>query len=344
MRRLQTERLPGGGTAPSIPYCWDFHLVAGVWALDIPMRGAGSVEAGPRAPEQGAWLQTRGYAAPSVFGRISLEPGQLEALIGVLEPRGPSWAAHEARAELDLLDQAGRLDEARTASEVLRDLAPTWDEGRMARVSLLINRCRDAAAAEADLDSLPAGVLSPAERRRLRQSVALLRDDWVTYATVQEATVFEGGRHPWDWETLGLARWAAGDLEGSLRAFEDSTADHPGHREIALRAVEVLFAMGRREEATARIEALAAAGPAHAKTLAWRGWMRRDADPVAAAADYEAALVVDPAQPVARVGRGLLRMAAGDRAGARADLSPFTHCGWADAAEAWRSFCATEAG
>ena len=59
-----------------------------------------------------------------------------------------------------------------------------------------------------------------------------------------------------------------------------------------------------------------------------------------AEADYEASIQLEADQAVARVGRGLLRLERGDIEGARSDLKPFTHCGWTEAADAWRRFLA----
>lgn len=312
--------------------------------LEIPWVDAGGRDAHPSNPAQAAWLAAQGIALDPILGRLALDAGTLARLLGQLEVVGTPWEAHEALDALDALELAGDKEGALAMSERLRDLAPGWDVGRKRRLNLLMHGLRDADAASADLDSLPDGTLPPDEIRRNRQTVALLRDDWVTYAQYASARVEGGEREPWAFETLGLAWWAAGRLDLSLEALREGLALHPGHRDLELRVAEVLEALGRHEEALAHLDALIAGGPPHAKTLALRGWFRRAEAPELASADYAAALALDAEQPVARVGRGLMRLEAGDRAGARADLQPFTHCGWTEAAEAWRRYQAGEPG
>jgi tetratricopeptide (TPR) repeat protein len=274
---------------------------------------------------------------------VDLDAEALARLLEQLEVVGTPWAAFEALDELEALELAGDQAGALAMSERLRDLAPGWDVGRRRRLNLLMHGLRDADAASADLDSLPEGTLPPDEIRRNRQTIALLRDDWATYAQYASARVEGGEREPWAWETLGLAWWAAGRLDLSLEALREGLALHQGNRDLELRVAEVLEAQGRHAEALAHLDALAG-GPPHAKTLALRGWFRRLEAPDLASADYAAALALDAEQPVARVGRGLMRLEAGDREGARADLQPFTHCGWTEAAEAWRRYQAGEPG
>lgn len=341
MRRIQTDRAPGQAERNPWPLWWDFRRTPDGWILEIPFIDAGGSQARPVRPEQAAWLATLG-AIPDRLGRIPLSEALLGSITGALEGVvGPSWEAHEAMDATVACQAAGDVAGALAASERLADAAPTWVLGRRKRLEILIHGIRDPDLAAAELDRL-GGVLEPDEIRRERQTVALLRDDWVTYANMQAEMISDGLREAWAWEVLGLAWWAAGDLDRAMAALEAGLTEHPGHRELALREAEVLAARGQQDEALARLEALAAQGPPHAKTLALRGWHRRHRDAAAAAADYEAAIALEADQPVARVGRGLQRLEAGDREGARADLKPFKHCGWTEAAEAWRLFKAGE--
>lgn len=344
MRRLRTLGLPGNTeTKPRICW-WDFRRGPDGWVLEVPWVDAGGRDARPSNPAQVTWLAEQGLVLNPVLGRLALDADALANLLAKLDVVGVPWEAHEALDALEALELAGDQEGALRASERLRDLAPGWDVGRRRRLYLLTHGLRDAEAANADLDSLPEGTLPPDEIRRNRQTIALLRDDWATYAQYASARVEGGEREPWAWETLGLAWWAAGRLDLSLEALGEGLALHPGARDLELRVAEVLEAMGRHAEALAELDRLCATGAPHAKTLALRGWFRRVEAPEAAAADYAAALALDPEQPVARVGRGLMRLEAGDREGARADLQPFTHCGWTEAAEAWRRFQAGEPG
>ena len=344
MRRLRTLGLPGDRETNPRNCWWDFRRGPQGWVLELPWVDPGGRHARPSNPAQVAWLAARGLHPDPVLGRLPLDADQLDALLASLDVVDTPWAAYEALDAIDALELAGDREGALATSERLRDLAPGWDLGRRRRQNLLIHGLRDADAASADLDSLPAGALPADEIRRNRQTIALLRDDWATYAQYASARVEGGEREPWAWETLGLAWWAAGRLDLSLEALGEGLALHPGNRDLELRRAEVLEAMGDHAAALAHLDALAAEPPPHAKTLALRGWFRRMEAPDAAAADYAAALALDPEQPVARVGRGLMRLEAGDRAGARADLQPFTHCGWTEAAAAWRRFQEGEGG
>lgn len=338
MRRVQTYGLPDQPDAAEKKrwYNWDFRPAPSGWILEIDMHAPRSPSARPRYPEQGAWLAAQGLPAPNAHGQLLVEGAALARLTAALAPiaRVP-WAAWEAKTEVDQREAAGDIAGALAATERLVALAPDWEAGRVRRLTFLIHPLRDPDAAEAELERLPPGLLSAAEQRRHRQSIALLRDDWVAYEREQAQLVAEGARQPWAWETLGLARWAVGRLEDALAAFIEGQADHPGNRDLANREAEMLAVLGRTDDALARLDQLLGEGP-HAKTIALRGWVRRQRDPVAAAADYEAALGLDPEQPIARVGRGILRMESGDLAGAHADLAPFTHCGWSEAADAWQ--------
>lgn len=341
MRRLQTAGLPGQTTKTRAAW-WDFRPAPDGWVLEIPFVDAGGRDARPSNPAQAAWLAEQGLAVSPSLGQVALDADALSRLLARLEVVGTPWEAYEALDAIDARAAAEDLSGALAASERIVALAPTWEIGRRRRLALLIHGLRNPDAADADLDSLPPGTLPADEIRRERQTISLLRDDWHSYAEQQAAMIAEGARQVWSWEVLGLAWWAAGKLDLALQALSDGLADHPNHRDLELRRAEVLGAMGRTEDALGHLEMLASEGPPHAKTLALRGWMRRAQDPGAAAADYAAALALDPEQPVARVGRGLQRLDAGDRAGARADLEPFTHCGWTEAADAWARFRASE--
>lgn len=341
MRRIQTARVPGQPETPDRPFWWDFRRQDAGWTLELPTARSRQGQVFSR-PEQAAWLAGLGLAFSPVLGPVTLDEAAVQRIIAALEPVGPSWAAHEALDALEQAIGAGDLEAAVAHSETLRDLAPEWVVGRRRRLNLLIQGVRDPDAATADIASIPPGLLPADELRRERQTVALLRDDWVAYATAQEEMVRDGARQVWSWETLGLAWWGAGDMQRSLQAFREALIDHPGHRELTLREIEVLDVLGHTLEAIGRLDALDAAGPPHGKTLALRGWMRRRSDPATALADYEAALAVDPDQPIARVGRGIQRLEAGDLAAARADIAPFSHCGWTEAAHAFARLRAAE--
>lgn len=343
MRRLQTRGLPGGLGDPERFYNWDFRSTPEGWRLEIAMRERGGAHARPSFPEQAAWLAAQGLPAPDPLGWIRLDATALEGLLAQLNPlaRVP-WGAWEARDAIDQHTAAGDVDAALQSADQIVALAPDWEAGRMRRLALLVHTLRDADAALADLVSLPPGTIPADEQRRQRQSIALLRDDWVAYEVEQAAMIEEGYREAHAYEVLGLARWAAGDLPGALAAMVEGQRNHPGHRDLANREAEILAVLGREPEALALLNRLIAAQP-QAKSVALRGWIRRVADPAAAAADYEAAIALEPDQPIARVGRGLQRLAAGDRVGARADLQPFTHCGWTEAHEAWEQLLAAEA-
>lgn len=343
MRRLQTRGIPGGLGDPERYYNWDFRSLSGRWQLEIDMRERGGRHARPALPEQAAWLQDQGFGAPDALGQIPLDEPALARLTGRLDPfaRVP-WGAWQAREDIDQHLLVGDEAAALQSADQIVALAPDWEAGRMRRLALLVHTLRDADAALADLVSLPPDTIPAAEQRRQRQSIALLRDDWVAYEIEQAAMIAEGHREPHAYEVLGLARWAAGDLPGALEAMVEGQRQHPGHRDLANREAEILDVLGRRHEALRLLDRLIEALP-HAKSIALRGWIRREAEPAAAAADYEAAIALEKDQPVARVGRGLQRLAAGDLAGARADLQPFTHCGWTEAAAAWQRLLAAEA-
>lgn len=339
MRRLMTRRLPGDPPGAERVCWWDFRSIPEGWTLEIPWVDPGGPGARPSVPAQAEALAVRGLTVDS-FGRVVLDLPAHAALLAELDFEGPPWAALDALDAMTARQAAGDLAGALQESVLLRDHAPGWAEGRRRRLHLLLHGARDADAAEADLDSIPGGTLPPDELRRERQTLSLLRDDWVAYAGAQAEMIADGAREPASFEVLGLAFWAAGQLDRALQALHDGLQAHPGHRDLALRTAEVLEAQGQHEEALSTLEGLSQEGPPHSKTLALRGWLRRQGDPAAAAADWAAALDLDPEQAVARVGRGLQRLDAGDLAGARADLAPFTHCGWTEAADAWARYCA----
>ena len=339
VRRIQTDRVPEMAERSRVPIWWDFRPGPDGWILEIPMHDPGGSQSRPARPEQGRWLAERGLVVDN-FGRVTVHGDALTSLADALDPVRavePGWAGYEALDAVIAAQLAGDADGADALSKELSEIAPTWVIGRRKRLEILIQVNRDADQADAELDAL-VGILEPDELRRERQTVALLRDDWATYADMQAEMISDGLREAWAYEVLGLARWAAGALDLALVALQTGQEAHPGHRELALREAEVLAAMGRGVEALDLLNRLAAEGPPHSKTIALRGWQRRLTDPQAAAEDYEEALALDPEQAVARVGRGLMRLSAGDREGARADLAPFSHCGWTEAAEAWRRF------
>lgn len=339
VRRIQTDRVPGQPKASAWSVWWDFRRGPDGWVLEIPTHDPGGSRSRPTQPEQGAWLADRGMAIDAL-GRVALTDTQLRLVAEALDPvlaTRPGWDGYEALDAVIEAQLASDLAEVDAASLRLAALEPAWPVGRRKRLEVIIQVLRDPDLADAELDAL-VGLLDADELRRERQTVALLRDDWSTYADMQAEMIADGNREPWAWEVLGLARWAAGALDEALAALREGQAAHPEHRDLRLREAEVLAAMGRADQALELLNQLADAGPPHSKTLALRGWFRRVEEPSAAAADYAAALALDPEQAVARVGRGLQRLDAGDREGARADLEPFTHCGWTEAAEAWRRY------
>ncbi|MCB9766390.1 MAG: tetratricopeptide repeat protein [Alphaproteobacteria bacterium] len=344
MRRLRTRGLPGQPGTEGRTYSWDFRRPDGAWVPQISMWSAGSSRARPQHPEQVAWLVAQGFPEPDSHGRLDLTPEALERLLELVGPAAEiPWRAFELLAQVTALVDAERFAEALPLTAQLVALTPTWDEARRARVGLLLFHLQDAEATQAELASIPEGVLDAAELRLRRQALATLVDDWSTYADIQEESIAAGNRRVGDFEVLGLARWAAGQMERSVQAFVDGLTAYPGERSLADRQAEVLGAMGRVDDAVALLDRLIQEDPAPAKSWALRGWVRRHTDPEAAAADYAQALARDPEQPVARVGRGLQYLDAGDRVGARADLAPFVHSSWQEAVDAWQRFVDTAA-
>ncbi|MEL6350098.1 MAG: tetratricopeptide repeat protein, partial [Myxococcota bacterium] len=332
LRFLMTHGLPGQSDNTSRAYRWEFRRPdeTARWQVSVP---TSRIRRAPRRPEQARWLQDAGFPAPGPDGVIPLSEGEIDRLLGLIEPHTErSWAAFEAFDARARSIAAGNMSAAFEHSLKLLRAAPEWLEARLQHVWLLVVHERDADAAQSELDAIAASA-DRKEVRKLRQSIALLRDDWDAYATHQQEIVDEGERNPWDWETLGLSYWAAGNLQGGLDAIHRGLGDHPGNRDLAHRAAELMDALGQTDDAIAYLTDLIAADPTHPKSWALRGWVRRARAPDLAAADYRAALEIDPDQPVARVGRGLQRLDAGDRDGAREDLKPFAHCGWQGAAD-----------
>ncbi len=338
-RRLQTRGLPGDTRPDPSPLFWDLRLDddLGTWSLELQAWASGAW----RTPEQADWLRAHGLPVPPPDGSVALSAADLDRMMALLAPVSTvSWAAMEAHAEAVRLQQHGQAAEALEAVQKLMGLAPAWPDARLLHVTMLIQQARDADAAELALADLPADLLGPAQLRTLRQSIALLRDDWPAYAAEVRATIDEGDTSWWHFEVLGLSLWAAEDLSGALGVLNEGLAHHPDHRDLELRRVEVLDALGRVSEAITELDRLSVTDPSHAKTWALRGWVVRETAPTEAAERYGQALVHNPEEPVARVGRGLQRLERGDVDGARADLEPFARCGWAAAWDAWCLFSA----
>jgi tetratricopeptide (TPR) repeat protein len=343
-RRLQTRGLPGLPETASRPLFWDFRLDGEPprWTFELQAWASGAW----RAPEQAAWLQERGLPVPQPNVPLPLDTAQLEAITAALAPAAEvTWEAMELHAQAVALAGQGEARAALERMDELMGLAPAWIDAKLLQITLLIQVERDPDGAEAALAELPRDQLPAAQRRSLRQSIALLREDWDGYAAEVRAIIDEGDTSWFHFEVLGLSLWAAGHLDAAAAALSEGLALHPGLRDLELRRVEVWDAAGRREEALAALDALLAPetteeSRSHAKTWALRGWLRRETDAEGSAADTERALALDPNEAVARVCRGVGRMEEGDIQGARADLKPFSHCGWAAAAEAWNTFVA----
>lgn len=343
-RRLQTRGLPGLPETANRPLFWDFRRTEDPprWAFELQAWASGAW----RAPEQAAWLQERGLPVPEPNVPLPLEDSQLEAITAALAPVAEvTWHAMELHAQAVSLAGQGEARAALERMNQLMGLAPAWIDAKLLQVTLLIQVERDPDGAEAALARVPAGQLPPAQVRSLRQSIALLREDWDAYAAEVRGIIDEGDTSWFHFEVLGLSLWAAGRLDDAAAALSEGLALHPGLRDLELRRVEVWDAAGRRDDALTALDLLLAPeaseeSRSHAKTWALRGWLRRETDAEGSAADTARALALDPGEAVARVCRGVGRMEAGDIEGARADLKPFSHCGWAAAAEAWNTFVA----
>jgi tetratricopeptide (TPR) repeat protein len=347
-RRLETRGLPGRDSRG--PLFWDFRAEPDpshtpepgdppelLWHLSLQAWASGRW----RRPEQAEWLADHGFPVPDPSGSVPLPVDVLRRLTDALAPEATvPWSALDARDAAIRSLNAGQAAEALEAAEALMAIAPDWVDARVVQLELLVRHVRDADRAEAVLLDLPEGTLDAAAARRIRQSIAILRDDWDAYAA-EMASVMDAGERPWwNFEILGLAYWAGGRLNDAIATFEQGMAEHDNRPDLALRHVEVLAAAERTDDALAAVEALLASDTPPPKALALRGWLRRASAPADAAADYRAALELDPEQAVARVGRGLMRLDAGDLDGARSDLHPFRYSGWQAAWDAWTTFCA----
>jgi len=347
-RRLETEGLPGreGGS----PLFWDFRATPDphhtpapgdpqrvVWHLELQAWASGRY----RRPEQATWLAQHGFKVPAPKSQVALDTPTLTRLTDALAPvaRVP-WAAMDARDAAIANLSTGQAEAALAATEKLMAIAPDWMDARVLHLEVLVRQARDPDRAEAVLHDLPDGTLDPVAARRIRQSIAILRNDWDGYADEMNAVMDAGERPWWNFEILGLAYWAGGRLDDAIATFEQGLAEHPGLADLALRRVEVLAAAERTTHALEAANALIAGDSPPPKAYALRGWLTRDTHPAAATADYATALAADPDQAVARVGRGLQRQAAGDMDGARSDLEPFRYSGWQAAWDAWTDFCA----
>ena len=350
-RRLETYGVPGA-VGDRLLF-WDFRaepdpdaeVVPGDpvplrWTLSLQVWASGRW----RRPEQAAWLAECGHPVPVSKQALALSQAQLEALTCALAPVAVvSWEAMNARDAALAALRVGEGAKALEAAERLANVAPDWVDTRLLKLEVLLGQVRDADAAQAVYDDLPEGVLDDVAARRVRQSIALLREDWDGYAA-ELAGVLEGGERPWwNFEILGLAYWAGGRLDDALSTFEHGMAEHDNRRDLVLRRAELLAAMDRGVDALEALDGVVSQSNPPPKAWALRGWLRRDTDPEQAAQDYNLALAADPDEAVARVGRGLQRWTAGDLEGARGDLEPYRYSGWEDAWQAWVAF-STETG
>lgn len=347
-RRLETRGLPGQ-PADRLLF-WDFHGTPDPehtpepgdaprlrWQLELQAWASGRW----RRPEQARWLADHHFRVPAPGERVDLRPETLRRLTDALSAVAVvPWAALETRDSVLSNLQSGQARAALEAVQALSRLAPDWVDGRVLELEVLVRQGRNPDRAEALLHALPEGTIAPDAARRIRQSIAILRNDWDRYAAEVHTQMEEGERPWWNFEILGLAYWAGGRLDEAIATFAQGMAEHDHHPDLALRHVEVLAAAGRTDEALQALLPLLAQPEPPAKAFALRGWLRRSTDADAAAIDYRKALTIDPEQAVARVGRGLLRWAEGDLDGARSDLEPFRYSGWQDAWDAWTHFCA----
>lgn len=349
-RRLETRGLP---EQPGDTLFWDFRAedddtVQVPPGSPQPIRWTLALQAWAsgrwRRPNQADWLAQQGWPVPTPDTPVVLPADVLVALTDALAPVSVvSWRAMDARDNAIAQLQHGNAKAALEALSTLEAAAPDWTDTQIVKLELLVRHERDPDAAEAVLQALPDGTLDPTVARRVRESIAILRNDWDAY-TAEVAAVLAGGeREWWNFEILGLGQWAAGRIPDAIETFERGLAEHPGQPDLALRRVEALAAAGNVPAAREGVAAILREPNPPAKAWALRGWLARNDDPAAAAQDYEQALTIDPLQAVARVGRGLQRLAAHDLAGAFHDLSPMRYCGWQDAWDAWVTY-ATAAG
>ena len=348
-RRLETHGLPGGPPSERLLF-WDFRAEPDSEAAvspgdEPPLRWTLSLQSWAsgrwRRPEQVDWLAQSGHPVPTPGESVVLSLSELVSITTALAPVSVvSWEAMDTRDAAVAALNLGQAADMLAAVEKLAQVAPDWVDTRLLKLEVLVGQLRDAEGAQKAYDELPEGVLDDAAARRVRQSIALLRDDWDAYAAEVSSVLESGERAWWNFEILGLAYWAAQRLEDALATFEQGMAEHDNRLDLALRRTEVLAAMGRDEDALTALDALVAESDPAPKAWALRGWLRRESDPEAAAADYSIALAKDPSEAVARVGRGLQRWHAGDLEGARGDLEPYRYCGWAAAWQTWVDFCA----
>lgn len=354
IHRKETPRLPGQPPSEACPCRWKLYARSSGYELEIPMRYRGTRRARPVCEPQARWLEAEGFGVVDRRGRLPLSEGEAlrlgEQLDSLSPPAStaasdsatsdPPWRAALRYGDLERAVARGDLEAARRCSEHLAALAPRWQKARQRRLFLLLYELGDQAAALRELDALPPGVVPEEVTRSMRMSIALQQRDWAAYERLFAEAFAHMEHTPEAWETLGLARWATGHTPEALREFEAGLRDHPGHPDLRRRRAELLYELDRPHEALAVLDDLVADHPNDARARALRGWLRRHPDPEGAAEDYRAALAIDETCVVARVGRGVHRMEAGDLAGARADIEPFRHSGWAGAVQAWERLVA----
>ncbi len=123
------------------------------------------------------------------------------------------------------------------------------------------------------------------------------------------------------WLGESYARQATGDLAAARAAANEAVRRAPGFSFAWSRLAELEFSFGRRPEARRAIERGLALAPENAQAIAIRGFLLASESQLnSAEAEFARAIAQDPALGNGWLGRGLVRIARGERDAGLADL------------------------
>lgn len=195
----------------------------------------------------------------------------------------------------------------RPLTEALDESSP---ETQLYQTALLL-AVGEIAAAESQLATVPAS------HRLARALTTLIR---AVRNSGPDASLPGSPDSASEWLAASYGRQAAHDLPGAREAAEHAVKRSPRFALARIRLAELRFGEGRIREAIQELGEALAAAPEHGQGWALRGYTEAAANRIPAAREsFARALQVDPALGSAWMGRGLVRLRSGDRAG-REDL------------------------
>jgi tetratricopeptide (TPR) repeat protein len=255
----------------------------------------------------------------------TVNPGQAPRKTAVIDATAIiQWALYYPAvldpADLGLTDaEAGALREsiaAYRAGDLLgalaaypEDRAATSVEERVFRAGLLLGagRVGEVETALKDLDPVPPGA------RALREMLATVQNRPQSEPQPPSSAS--------EWVARSYRLQSQSDLEAAREAARIATARSPEFGAAWIRLAELEFGFGRRDAASAALERGLALSPRNAQGMALRGFLSaargRHREAVAA---FNQAIELDGALGNAWLGRGLMKIRAGDTAGGRDDL------------------------